>query len=161
MNPMQDTLAPAGLASEAARAVAFIDARNLADSNFVIATPQKFNEAGFNQNQYCAWHDYTTPAGYPGLQQGIAFTNMPYVLNAGGGCGMDFVNPAPAGNLDGVTLVLGPEIAETLTDPGAESSTGLVHNGAWFDYQGWEIGDKCAWGRHGLPIPVSPFNMPR
>jgi serine protease len=90
---------------------------------------------------------------------GIAFTNMPYVLNAGGGCGQDFVNPAPAGNVDGVTIVLGHEIAETLTDPGAEESAGQVQNGAWFDYQGWEIGDKCAWVGDGLQIPGSPFNM--
>jgi len=69
------------------------------------------------------------------VQQGIAFTNMPYVLNAGGGCGTDFVNPTPTGDLDGVTIVLGHEIAETPTDPGAESSIGLVQNGGWFDYQ--------------------------
>jgi len=75
----------------------------------------------------------------------MAFVNMPYVLNAGGGCGKDFVNAAPTGDLDGVTIVLGHEIAETLTDPGAESSAGQVQYGAWFDYQGWENGDKCAW----------------
>jgi hypothetical protein len=57
-----------------------------------------YNEAGFNQNSYCAWHDYTTPVAYPDVTTGIAFTNMPYVLNAGGGCGQDFVNPAPAGD---------------------------------------------------------------
>jgi hypothetical protein len=159
INPIHDNLAPTDLASEAARAVQYFHATDLANSNFVIATPQKFNDAGFNQSQYCAWHDYTTPAGYPGVQQGIAFTNMPYVLNAGGGCGQDFVNPAPTGDVDGVTIVLGHEIAETLTDPGAESSTGLVPNGGWFDYQGWEIGDKCAWVGDGLQIPGAPFNM--
>src|SRR5713101_4773453 len=158
-NPIHDNLAPIDLAREAARAVAFFHPTDLADSNFVIATPQKFNDAGFNQSQYCAWHDYTTSAGYPGVQQGIAFVNMPYVLNAGGGCGKDFVNPAPAGDLDGVTIVLGHEIAETLTDPGAESSAGLVQYGAWFDYQSWEIGDKCAWVGDGLQVPGAPFNM--
>ncbi len=158
-NPIHDNLSPMDLAREAARAVQFFHATDLADSNFVIATPQMFNDTGFNQSQYCAWHDYTTPAGYPGVQQGIAFTNMPYVLNAGGGCGKDFVNPTPTGDLDGVTIVLGHEIAETLTDPGAESSIGLVQNGGWFDYQGWEIGDKCAWVGDGLQVPGAPFNM--
>jgi hypothetical protein len=110
INPIHDNLAPIDLAREAARAVAFFHAMDLADSNFVIATPQKFNDAGFNQNQYCAWHDYTTPAGYPGAQQGIAFTKMPYVLNVAGNCGKDFVNPAPAEDPDGVTIVLGHEI---------------------------------------------------
>src|SRR5260370_1741012 len=131
MNPMQDTLAPAGLASEAARAVQYFHATDLANSNFVIATPQKFNDAGFNQSQYCAWHDYTTPAGYPGGQQSIAFTNMPHVLNAGGGCGQDLVNPAPTGAVDRVTIVLGHEIAETLTTPGAESATTLGSTRGW------------------------------
>jgi len=41
--------------------VQFFHATDLADSNFVIATPQKFNDAGFNQNQYCAWHDTRRP----------------------------------------------------------------------------------------------------
>ena len=158
-NPIHDNLSPIDLAREAALAVQYFYATDLAASNFVIATPEKLNDAGFNQSQYCAWHDYTTAAVYPGVQSGIAFTNMPYVLNAGGGCGKDFVNPAPTGDLDGVTIVLGHEIAETLTDPGAESSTGLVQNGGWFDYQGWEIGDKCAWVGDGLQAPGAPFNM--
>jgi len=158
-NPIHDNLSPIELAQEAARAVQHFHAADLFSSNFVIATPQKFNDAGFNQNQYCAWHDFTTPVAYPGVQQGIPFTNMPYTLNAGGGCGKDFVNPAPTGDVDGVTIVLGHEIAETLTDPGAEESAGQVQNGAWFDYQGWEIGDKCAWVGDGLQIPGAAFNM--
>ena len=159
VNPIHDNLAPIDLAREAARAVQYFHATDLAGSNFVIATPQKFNDAGFNQSQYCAWHDFTTPVGYPGVQQGIAFTNMPYVLNAGGSCGKDFVNPTPTGDVDGVTIVLGHEIAETLTDPGAEALTGQVQHGAWFDYQGWEIGDKCAWVGDGLQVPGAAFNM--
>jgi serine protease len=84
---------------------------------------------------------------------------MPYILNAGGSCGQDFVNPAPAGDLDGVTIVLGHEIEETVTDPGAEEQAGQIQNGAWFDYQSWENGDKCAWVGDGLQVPGSPFNM--
>ena len=157
--PIQDNLAPIDLAKEAARAVQYFHVTDLADSNIVVATPQKYNDAGFNQNQYCAWHDFTTPISYPGVATNVSFTNMPYILNAGGGCGQDFVNPAPAGDHDGVTIVLGHEIAETLTDPGAESQAGQVQYGAWFDYQSWEIGDKCAWVGDGLAIPGSPFNM--
>ncbi len=58
-NPIRDNLSPMDLAREAARAAQVFHATDLADSNFVIATPQKFNDAGFNQSQYCAWHDYT------------------------------------------------------------------------------------------------------
>jgi serine protease len=158
-DPIHDNLSPLELAQEAARAVTYFGIKDLADSNIVVATPQKFNDAGFNAGSYCAWHDFTTPVAYPGVQSGISFTNMPYILNAGGGCGQDFVNPAPAGNLDGVTIVLGHEMAETITDPGAEEQAGQVQNGAWFDYQSWEIGDKCAWVGDGLAIPGSPFNM--
>lgn len=157
--PIHDGLSPLELAQEAARGVQHFAIADLVNAEVVVATPQKFNAAGFNQNSYCAWHDYTTPLSYPGVTAGIAFVNMPYVLNAGGGCGKDFVNPAPGGDVDGVTIVLGHEIAETLTDPGAESSAGQVQYGAWFDYQGWEIGDKCAWVGDGLAVPGAPFNM--
>ncbi len=159
VNSIHDNLAPIEIAREAARAVHYFHITDLANSQIVVAQPQHYNDAGFNQSQYCAWHDFTTPIAYPGVQSKISFTNMPYVLNAGGGCGKDFVNPAPGGDIDGVTIVLGHEIAETLTDPGAEEAAGLIQYGAWFDYQSWEIGDKCAWVGDGLQIPGAPFNM--
>jgi hypothetical protein len=158
-NPIHDNLTPLELAQEAARAVSHFRVSDLTNSQIVVATPQKFNEAGFNQVSYCAWHDYTTPVAYPGVAQGIPFINMPYILNAGGSCGQDFVNPAPGGDVDGVTIVLGHEIAETLTDPGAEEKAGQMNYGGWYDYQGWENGDKCAWVGDGLQVPGSPFNM--
>jgi serine protease len=157
--PIHDNLSPLELAQEAGRAAQHFGVSNFANANFVVATPQMYNDAGFNQGSYCAWHDYVTPLSYPGVTTGIAFTNMPYILNAGGGCGKDFVNATPAGDHDGVTIVLGHEIAETFTDPGAESQAGQVQYGAWFDYQGWEIGDKCAWVGDGLQVPGSPYNM--
>jgi hypothetical protein len=158
-NPIHDNLSPIELAREAARAVQHFGIRDLANSQIVVAQPQKYNDAGFNALNYCAWHDFTTPISYPGVTPGMAFVNMPYILNAGGSCGKDFVNPAPAGDVDGVTIVLGHEIAETQTDPGAESSAGQVAYGGWFDYQGWEIGDKCAWVGDGLQVPGAAFNM--
>jgi serine protease len=157
--PIHDNLSPQELAQEAARAVSYFGITDLNNSQIIVATPQKYNEAGFNQVNYCAWHDYTTAVAYPGITAGISFTNMPYILNAGGSCGQDFVNPAPAGDLDGVTIVLGHEIEETVTDPGAEEQAGQIQNGAWFDYQSWENGDKCAWVGDGLQVPGSPFNM--
>jgi serine protease len=159
VTPIHDNLSAIELAQEAARAVQHFNIANLANAQVVVAQPQKYNDAGFNQNSYCAYHDYTTPISYPGVTSGISFVNMPYVLNAAGSCGKDFVNPAPTGDLDGVTIVLGHEIAETLTDPGAESSAGQVQYGAWFDWQGWEIGDKCAWVGDGLQVPGAAFNM--
>jgi serine protease len=111
-NPIHDNVSGLELAQEAQRAVAHFGVTDLANSQFVIAQPQKYNEAGFNGGVgYCAWHDYTQPQYYPGVQPGISFTNMPYVLNSGAGCGENSVNSGYyAGRLDGFTIVLGHEV---------------------------------------------------
>jgi serine protease len=65
---------------------------------------------------------------------------MPYVADAGSGCGAGFVatgSSGVAGNSEGVTIVGGHEYAETLTDPAPSSG--------WVDSTGAETGDKCAW----------------
>ena len=65
----------------------------------------------------------------------IAFTNLPYIPDAGASCGADFVNGN--GPLDGVSIVEGHEYAETVTDQNPA--------GGWTDNSGAETGDKCAW----------------
>jgi serine protease len=146
-NPIHDNVSGLELAQEAQRAVAHFGVTDLANSQFVIAQPQKYNEAGFNGGVgYCAWHDYTQPQYYPGVQPGISFTNMPYVLNSGAGCGENSVNSGYyAGRLDGFTIVLGHEVEETITDPGAEDVIDGQNLGGWYDYAAYENGDKCAW----------------
>jgi serine protease len=87
---------------------------------------------------FCAWHGFagdpffgvTSPYG------DIAFTNLPYMPDADPRCGQNFVNPGPAGAIDGVTIVEGHEYAETITDQTL---------GAWIDDRGQENADKCAW----------------
>lgn len=142
VDPIHDNLSGQDIANEALRGAQHFGITDFADSNIVVAQPQNANDAGFNSGQYCAWHDWSTdgyamPAGSPQF----AFTSMPYVLNAGGNCGRDFVNPAPSGDLDGVSIVLGHEIEEGVTDPGA----GVATNTGWLDFNGDENGDKCAW----------------
>jgi serine protease len=151
-NAIHDNVTGLELAQEAQRAVSHFGVTDLQNAQFVIAQPQKFNEQGFNGGTgYCAWHDYTQPSAYPGVQAGIAFTNMPYVLNMGASCGKGSVNSGSAGTLDGVTIVLGHEVEETVTDPGAETVVNGKNLGGWFDYSGYENGDKCAWvGYNGL-----------
>jgi serine protease len=146
-NPIHDNVTGLELAQEAQRAVAHFAVTDLKNSQFIIAQPQKFNEEGFNSGAgYCAWHDYTQPQYYPGVQPGISFTNMPYVLNSGTSCGQNSVNSGfYAGRLDGFTIVLGHEIEETVTDPGAEDVIDGVNLGGWYDQSAWENGDKCAW----------------
>ena len=137
------------MGQEAARAVAHFHVKDLADADIVVAQPQYFSDPVAASVGYCAFHDYVEPGvehgQYDGITPGISYTNMPYVLNNGAGCGKDFVNRD--GKLDGVTIVLGHEIEETVTDPGAEQ---ILPNGkvlsAWFDpFDGNENGDKCSW----------------
>jgi serine protease len=111
---------------------------------YVIVSPAGTHPDGFKTGgaQFCAWHDSTGDSTLTGGAVSspygqLAFTNLPYVTDAGASCGQGFVNPGPAGALDGVTLVAGHEYAETLTDPYPSSG--------WIDSSGNENGDKCAW----------------
>jgi hypothetical protein len=158
---------------------------DLADANFIIAQPPGYTDPNALSLGYCAFHDYTLAASpgngyykYPGVQQGISYTNMPYTLavDIGGSnvCGADSVNQPPRGNLDTFSIALGHEIQETATDPGAEDVVGNVETGGETYYGGWydiadanENGDKCAYvgtpinGVVGLPmLPGEPNIFP-
>jgi hypothetical protein len=170
------------MALEATRAAKHfgIHGAALDNANFIIAQPQDFSDpqsaAGGATVGYCAFHDYTlygaTGNTYYnpklGVGQHISYTNLPYMPNAGGGCGAGFVNHP--GKLDGISIGLGHEVQETVTDPGAEDVIGNVTNGGTTYYGGWydtldanENGDKCAYvglsptaglaGPDILPIP--------
>ena len=119
------------LAAESARAAAYFGnttAASNASVQYVIATAHGYNSSGFG-TQYCAWHSSTsTSAG------NVAYTNLPYITDAGASCGANFNNLGPNA---GITIVEGHEMAETETDQ--FPSTG------WLDGGGSEIGDKCAW----------------
>jgi hypothetical protein len=134
---------PAQLATEAENAAGhFGNTTQASNANvqYFIVSPTGTEPNGFNtpSGQFCAWHDYTGDAslGFVG-QPMVAFTNMPYVTDAGASCGANFVNAGSAGTLDGVTIVGGHEYTETITDQ--------FPAGGWTDSSGSEIGDKCAW----------------
>ena len=126
----------------AAEADAFASTQGITDltnAQIVIATqsgtcPQGFYAPTCNggTGNYCAWHSNSNEP----------YTNLPYVLDAGTGCGENFVNSGSAGINDGFSIIGGHEYAETITDPFPDSG--------WFDgndtVSGGEIGDKCAWG---------------
>lgn len=95
---------------------------------YVIATATGNNSSGFG-TQYCAWHS-STSSGFGT----IAYTNMPYITDAGASCGADFNGLGPQA---GITIVGGHEFGETETD--------IFPNGGWLDGRGAENGDKCAW----------------
>jgi hypothetical protein len=100
------------------------------NASYVVLTPHGVAPSGF-PDTYCAWHSSALANGGT-----IAFTNLPYIPDAGYGCGANFVHPGAAGLADGVSVVLGHEQAEAETDP-------LLN--AWYDSNGDEIADKCAW----------------
>ena len=119
------------LAQEATRAAAHFG-NTVSSSNtsaqYVIATAHGNNASGFG-TQYCAWHSSTSSS-----YGNIAYTNLPYITDAGGSCGANYNG---LGATAGITIVEGHELAETITDQ--------YPNGGWLDSSGEENGDKCAW----------------
>jgi hypothetical protein len=109
---------------------------------YVIATSHLHSSTGFG-TQYCAWHSSITS------QYGtVAYTNLPYITDAGASCGANFNGLGPNA---GITIVEGHEMAETITDQ--------FPNGGWLDQSGEENGDKCAWISSGQGATASePMN---
>jgi hypothetical protein len=70
--------------------------KDLYDANVVILQPKRFSDPKAESVGYCAWHDIIEPSVMPdefkGLKADLPFTNMPYVLNQGDGCGAHLVN---------------------------------------------------------------------
>ena len=125
-HPSQSQLA----AEAAAAAVHFGNTTTTSNQavQYVINTATGNNASGFGSS-YCAWHSSTSSASGT-----LAYTNMPYITDAGGSCGAGFNGLGPNA---GITIVGGHEFAETETD--------IFPNGGWLDSKGAENGDKCAW----------------
>jgi hypothetical protein len=103
-----------------------------ASAQYVIATATGNSSRGF-KTQYCAYHSATSSA-----VGNVAYTNLPYISDAGASCGANFNG---LGAKAGITIVSGHEMAETVSDQ--FPSTG------WVDSSGAENGDKCAWVSSG------------
>jgi hypothetical protein len=119
------------LASEAVRAAGHFgntSAGSNASVQYVIATAHGYSSRGFG-TQYCAYHSSTSST-----DGDVAYTNLPYITDAGASCGANFNRLGPDA---GITIVEGHEFGETISDQ--FPSTG------WLDSGGSEIGDKCAW----------------
>jgi len=118
-------------AGEAVKAAAHFGNTTASDNasvQYVIATAHGHNSSGFGTS-YCAYHSATSST-----YGNVAYTNLPYITDAGPNCGADFNNLGPDA---GITIVAGHEMAETMTDQ--------FPDGGWLDSSGSEIGDKCAW----------------
>ena len=119
------------LAAEAVKAAKYFGNTTSAsntNAQYVIATAKGNSASGFG-TQYCAYHSSTSSS-----YGNVAYTNLPYMTDAGASCGANFNG---LGATAGITIVGGHEMAETVTDPFPSSG--------WVDSSGEEIGDKCAW----------------
>lgn len=128
----------AQLAAEAVAGADYFGATGT-DAQVVVLSPTGTHPDNFPNAGFCAYHSTTNdPSG-----NFVAWTNMPYVLDAGGSCGANTVS----GPLDGFSIVGGHEYAETITDTALN---------AWYDTSlSGEIGDKCAWT--GLFLQGTPY----
>jgi serine protease len=160
------------LGREAAAAVSHFGITDLNNANIVIVQPPGLSDPNALSQGYCAFHDYTWPGVesnvYNGIHQGVSYSNIPYQLaiNSGGVnvCGENAVNSGAQGKDDGFSIVLGHELEETVTDPGAEDVVGSspTYLGGWYDtVDANENGDKCAWvgldpftGQADSPVPI-------
>ncbi|HJQ03477.1 MAG TPA: hypothetical protein VJ851_17910 [Jatrophihabitans sp.] len=125
-------------------ALAFANYLGLSHSNvnaqLVIATPTGHSTSGFGSS-YCAYHGVVGGTS-------LSYTDLPYMSDAGYSCGWGSVTGSPE---DGVSIVEGHELAEAITDP-------LLN--AWYDANGSEIGDICAWtGLADINLNGSYFAM--
>jgi serine protease len=108
---------------------------------YVILSPHGTNPDNY-QGQYCAWHDWNGDVGVSSSYGDIAFSNQPYNIDSGAGCGVNFVNSGTAGKTDGYTITLGHEWQETMSD---QNPAGGWTNHTTSSYAGQENSDECAW----------------
>jgi hypothetical protein len=121
--PTQPT--DAQVQAEAVSAVGHFGIGTSVNVQVIVATPTGHSESGFG-TVFCAYH------GPIAARPNVTYTYLPYMTDVGASCGANSVGHP----LDGVSIVEGHELAETITDP-------LIN--AWRDASGNEIGDKCAW----------------
>jgi hypothetical protein len=132
----------AALAGEALAAVAHWGDYSV-NANYVIVTPKGVVPQDFG-TRYCAFHDAAFVAA---KNAWISYTVLPYLADTSYRCGAGRV----ATINDGVSIVAGHELAESLTDPLPVGNVASGYYG-WIDASQSEIGDKCAW----LHIEINP-----
>jgi serine protease len=126
------------------------------DAQYVIVSPTGTNPDGWADPRtgYCAYHDDTHDGSIDGggAVGGpiAAFTNLPYVPDAGASCGAGTVTSP--GTLDGATEAAAHEYAETVTDQFPEGNPVP----GWITTGGAEVGDLCAYVSTG---PGAMFDL--
>jgi hypothetical protein len=94
-----------------------------------------FTDMKRGHNGYCAWHSYGSCGGTP---VEVAFF---FDLDGDSGCDPQDIYTGHSQGLSALANVLGHELSEALTDPNLN---------AWYDNNGAENADKCAWTFNGV-----------
>jgi len=149
------------LNAEALKAAKYFGAAGI-NVNIVIFLPHGVGAPNYLGNPtpgpWCAYHTYMFNAH----SVIVPYTVLPYlpdIPNTGLNCGVNAVNNPGGTNfpLDGVSIILGHEIAEILTDPQITvpctgpggpndcSTFSIISPTAWDDFNNEEVGDKCEW----------------
>jgi len=102
------------------------------DGYYAVYTDTPRGNAG-----YCAWHSYGTCGATP-----VQFAFF-FKLDGDPGCDPQDTSGLHSQGLAAIANVSGHELSEARTDP--------ANPGAWYDSQGQENGDKCAW-TFGAPL---------
>jgi hypothetical protein len=97
---------------------------------FVLTSSNVAEQSGFC-TRYCGWHTAATPSA--GHVRYSFVGNANRCLNA---CAAQTTSPNGNAGVDGMCSVISHELEEAVTDPDLN---------AWYDSQGAENADKCAW----------------
>lgn len=97
---------------------------------FVLTSSDVAETSGFC-SRYCGWHTYGTLSGTNIKYSFVGNSNR--CLNA---CSIQTNSPNGNAGVDGMVSVIAHELEETNTDPNLN---------AWYDANGAEDADKCAW----------------
>lgn len=111
----------------------YINSHGGAQSNAVyfVLTSSDVNETSGFCTQYCGWHTHGSINGV-----NVKYSFVGNANRCLSGCAAQSVGPNGNAGVDGMASVLTHELEEALTDPDLN---------AWYDANGAENADKCAW----------------
>ncbi|HJZ85597.1 MAG TPA: hypothetical protein VKN99_10520, partial [Polyangia bacterium] len=112
---------------------AIVAAQNPTDTNgvyFVLTAPDVNETSGFC-TQYCGWHTHATIGGLD-----IKYAFIGDSSRCPTACEVQSTGPNGSTGADGMANIIAHEFEEATSDPDLN---------AWFDRQGAENADKCAW----------------
>jgi hypothetical protein len=104
-----------------------------ADAVYLVLTSSDVAESSGFCSQYCGWHTYTT---YYGATTPVKYAFIGNANRCLSACAAQNIGPNGNAGVDGMVSVIAHELEESVSDP-------LLN--AWYDANGYESADKCAW----------------